>query len=228
MPIALPLATVAAAGIGAAASSSAASKAAKASQNAANQNNALQTQIYNQNTANETPFMQGGQKAGATYNALLGLGGDANAAQNAFNTFQGSDGYQFRLGQGEQAVTQNKAVNGLLGSGSALKALTNYGQGAASQEFGNYLGYLGNQQQTGLSAANALAGVGTGYANAVSANNNNAANQTGNAALVGANNVNGLLGNGLSAYANYAGLQNQSSYGGNPNNLGGAPSQYGY
>jgi hypothetical protein len=115
----------------------------------------------------------------------------------------------------------------LLGSGSALKALTNYGQGIGSQEFGNYMGYLGNQQQTGLSATNALAGVGTGYANAVSANNNNAANQTGNAALVGANNINGLLGNALSAYGNYQGQQNQSSYRGNPNYLAGAPSQYG-
>ena len=58
---------------GAAISAGAASKASKrASADAAN-NNALQKEIYQQNAANLDPFMQRGNVAGDTINALLGL-----------------------------------------------------------------------------------------------------------------------------------------------------------
>lgn len=86
-------------------------------------------------------------------------------AESAFDKYRNSTGYQFRLGEGFNALNSGWAGNGMLKSGAAGKAAIRYGQGMASQEFGNYLGALGNQQALGLSAASAQAGVGQNYAN---------------------------------------------------------------
>lgn len=191
------------------------SAANTAAQTAAN-NNQLQSQIYSSNTANEQPFITRGNTAGSNYNALIGLPSstDPNAASNAFSTFQNSDGYQFRLNQGEQALNTGYAAKGLIQSGAAMKGINAFAQGTASDEFQKYLGNLSNQQGVGLSGANALAGVGTNYANAVSSNNNNAATVAGNADIAGANSVNNSITNGLNAFSAYAGRA--SSYGGTP------------
>jgi hypothetical protein len=263
---------------GAVISSHGASKAADAASQASQANNAVQRQIYQQNTANETPFMDRGNAAGGQINDLLGLGGHAavpatptyggygggggggyggnggyggggrnngygdghgniqgyndpgqvgavgtpavsaqsaqDAAGNAFNQFTNSDGYQFRLGQGTNAVNTNMALRGSLGSGAAAKELLQYGQGEASNEFGKYVGMLQNQQGVGLSAANALAGIGTDYAKGISSNNNNAASAAGNAAMSSSN----AFGNAFSSIggniANAVQQSNNSSYGG--------------
>lgn len=124
------------------------------------------------------------------------------AANNAFDIYRNSTGYQFRLGEGQNALNSGYAGAGILQSGDAMRAATEYGQNFASNEFGNYLGYLSNQQGVGLSGASALAGVGQNYVNNVSANNNSAGSAAANASLVkGANNpfVNalGTIGGGL-------------------------------
>jgi len=222
MPAALPAAIIGGAIIGGGASMLAAKSAANAAKSAANQNNATQLQIYNSNKGTLQPFVNSGTQAQGQINALLGLGGDSQAASNAFNTFQNSDGYQFRMDQGMKALNTGLASRGLIQSGAAIKGAEQYGQNLASGEFGNYLGYLGNQQQTGLSAANALAGVGTNYANATSANNNSAATASGNASLATGANINSLIGTGINALALKQGLG--SSYGGGSvygGNLGG-------
>lgn len=226
MPVALPVAILGAAAIGAGASALASSSASKAATNAANLNNQTQLQIYGQNKATLSPFVNSGTQAQGSINALLGLGGDAQGASNAFNQFQNSDGYQFRVDQGMKALNTGLASNGLIQSGAAIKAAQAYGQGQASDEFGKYMGYLGNQQQTGLSAANALAGVGTNYANATGANNNSAASAQGNAALSAGANVNSLLGTSLSSLALKQGLG--SSYGGSGGSGGFQPQNFGY
>lgn len=46
-------------------------------------------------------------------------------------------GYKFRLGQGTQAMEQSAAARGTLNTGGTLRDLVDYGQSAASQEFGN-------------------------------------------------------------------------------------------
>lgn len=104
------------------------------------------------------------------------------AANNAFDIFRNSTGYQFRLKEGANAANSLYAGSGVLQSGAAAKALQDYGQNMASQEFGNYLGALGNQQSLGFSAASAQAGVGQNYSNSLAniyqnqgANNANAA-----------------------------------------------------
>lgn len=86
-------------------------------------------------------------------------------AQSAFDTFRNSTGYQFRVDEGNKSLNALNFARGASDSGAAVKSALNYGQNIASGEFGNYMGYLGNQQGVGLSGASAVAGVGQNYAN---------------------------------------------------------------
>lgn len=124
------------------------------------------------------------------------------AASNAFDTFRNSTGYQFRLGEGLDAVNSAYAGIGGLQSGAALRGIAEYGQNFASNEFGNYLNALGAQQATGAGAASSLAGVGQNFAGTViGANNLNTQNQINAQVSRGNNNVLGgalgLIGGGL-------------------------------
>ncbi len=70
-----------------------------------------------------------------------------------------SAAYKFRFNQGADAVNRNLAAKGLLGSGNRLAALTDYGQGQASQEYGDQFnrlsGLLGTNTQGYLGDKNA-------------------------------------------------------------------------
>lgn len=176
-------------------SSKASSKAAQASQNATNQqiaaSNANRDYQYDLNAST----IAGGGAADSRIQALLGLGGDADAAGKAFADYRGSTGYDFRTQQGEGAINSNAYARGMGNSGATLKALTNYGQNAASAEFGNYLGQLGGVSAQGASARGLVAGVGGNAANtqaqALAANGQN----QGQAALASGQAWSGVLQN---------------------------------
>ena len=122
-------------------------------------------------------------------------------AQNAFDQYRNSTGYQFRLSEGMNALNSGYAGAGTIKSGAAMKGITEYGQNFASNEFGNYMNALGNQQGVGFSAAAAQSGVGTNYANSMAnINQSNAANQA-NAGLVRAS----TIGQGVAGVANALG-----------------------
>ena len=64
--------------------------------------------------------------------------------------FQQDPSYQFRFNEGQKALQRSAAARGTLLSGGFAKALQNYGQQAASQEYGNAYdramqGYLANR-----------------------------------------------------------------------------------
>jgi hypothetical protein len=278
------------AGVGAGASAISANKASKraaaASQANSDANIALTRDIYGQNKAILSPFVQRGDQAGSAINALLGLGGaqqmqpaptaptgpfapqfsnpllgaawqgaqgmvaqeqggpatmdmggqpagaaygigdsamlgngitptmtgsnpmvgqqTAQQAQNAaFENFRNSTGYQFRLGEGLDAVSSAYAGIGGLQSGAAMRGINEYGQNFASNEFGNYANLLSNQQAVGAGAGSALAGVGQNFAsNVIGQNNFNTQNQM--AAQLGQQNIlgnmAGMVGGGLLSY----------------------------
>ncbi len=153
------------------------------------------------------------------------------AATDAYNIFKQSTGYVDRLNEGYRATNAGYAGRGLVQSGAAQKALLKYGQQQASNEFGNYLGYLGNQQGVGLSGASALAGVGQNYANNVGSINQNQAQFAGQAAVARANNSNslitgigGALGGALGAFgsgSSYGSAASSIPYGDGSNMTGG-------
>lgn len=126
-----------------------------------------------------------------------------DAAQGAFDTFRNSTGYQFRLGEGLDAVNSAYAGIGGFQSGAAMRGIQDYAQNFASNEFGNYLGALQSQQAVGAGGASASAGVSQNFGNTVAAQNNfNAQNQMG--AQLGQQNafanLAGTVGGGLLSY----------------------------
>lgn len=153
----------------------------QAKTNAAATQQAIEASLMGFNYLKDNPLVAQAQTQGADAGnlmaGLLGYGGDPRAAEQAFNTFQNSTGYQFRLNEGLGAITGNAAAKGLLNSGATAKGLQSYGQNIASAEFMNYLSQLSGAQATGLGAAYQVGAAGsTGGANSASAAMTGAAN----------------------------------------------------
>lgn len=186
-----------------------AKKAAKIAADNSAKDRALAQNIYNSNLTMATPTVDRGNAAGAQINALLGLGGNPQAAQDALATFQNATGYQNRLAQGQRSINSGYAARGVLESGAAQKALLKYGQDYASNELGNYINVLGNQQQAGLGAMGNVTGAGNTFLNANMQANASQAGAAGNAALLSALGQQQAISGVANALGTYFG---QSSY----------------
>jgi hypothetical protein len=213
--------------VGAGATVYSANKASSSQQNAANQANSTQLAMYNQTRADQTPWrVAGGNAVGAlsSYYGLPGADGStpdaATTAANDNALIQSLPGYQFNLQQGNQAVQRDLAAKGLLGSGAAGKALTQYGQGYAQNAANSYLNGLQSLAGLGQTSAQATGAAGQNAANQIGSNQIYA----GNAQASGYANASNAVNSGLSGlsgiYSNYA-LQQQYANGGY-----GAPGSY--
>lgn len=130
------------------------------------------------------PYQQFGQQSMNALARGMGLTGGPGAGalmeQPTMAQLQMDPSYAFREQQGMKAVQQQMAAGGLGGSGSALKAAQRFGQGLASEEYGNaynrfmqnranVIGMLQGGTQTGFGAAqgvgNLATGTGTNIAN---------------------------------------------------------------
>src|SRR5207253_2960188 len=74
--------------------------------------------------------------------SVLAPGGQLTQGYGSFEaptgvTEQNDPGYQCRLQQGQQALENSAAARGGLFSGNTAKALSDYAQGSASNEYGN-------------------------------------------------------------------------------------------
>jgi hypothetical protein len=76
--------------------------------------------------------------------------------QADYSQFLNSPDYQFALQQGLQGVQNSAAAQGGLYSGNALRGITDYGQGMASQQLGNYANRLAGIAGVGQTAANTI------------------------------------------------------------------------
>ena len=142
-----------------------AKKAAKAQANAMNAYLAQMRQGRDKAISYQQPYEQAGRSG---LNLLQQyLTGDPMATQNRLEQ---SPGYQFRLQQGQNSIQNLLASRGGLKSGAAMKALEEFAQGTASQEFGNQVGYLQNLSNMGQQSATAMGNAemmaGTNMANA--------------------------------------------------------------
>ena len=79
------------------------------------------------------------QQQGADY---TGYQNQLNNLLSNPNAIQQSPAYQFALDQGNQAINRSAAAKGTLNSGNVLAELAKYGQGMASQEYGNQFNRL--------------------------------------------------------------------------------------
>ena len=204
--------------LGAGASIYGSSQAAKAQKDAANQANATQLQMYNQQREDLAPYSEAGTEGLNALRSYLGVGGDTSAANyGGYNQRFGMDqftadpGYAFRLSEGMKGLNANAAARGGLISGAALKAATNYGQQAGSQEYTNAFNRFMQQKEAERSGYSDLTRVGQASAAGQAA----AAGQYGQAAAQNINNA------GQAQASGYVGMTNAINQG-----LGQGISQY--
>jgi len=129
---------------------SAANYAATLQKQAADEALAFQKQMWGTEQANIAPWLKAGQGA---IGQLSDLAGNFQPWNEQFQaptgvTEQNDPGYQFRLQQGQQALENSAAARGGLLSGGTARAIEQYGQDYASNEYGNVYGrQLGEYQQ---------------------------------------------------------------------------------
>lgn len=121
-----------------------------------------------------TNFSQAQGGVGQLQN-LLGLNG-AQGSQQAQQTLQSTPGYQFALGQGNNAVNAQAAATGMTGSGNQALALQKFGTGLADQTYQSAVSNLMPFLQSSNSNAAGIGGLSSGLGNQLNANQNTLAN----------------------------------------------------
>lgn len=128
----------------------------------------LQKEIYDQTRSDYEPYREAGTTALSALMQKLGLSGDSTSSDygslmktyDASNILEDDPGYQFRMDEGTKAIERQLAASGKYLTPEASKALDEYGQNYASNEYSN--AYNRNQQNTDT-IYNRLAGItGTG------------------------------------------------------------------
>jgi hypothetical protein len=124
------------------------------------------------------PFQQNYTQAQQGTTAIANLQGlnGASAGRQAQQALQATPGYQYTLGQANNATNAAAAANGTLGSGNQALALQKNASGLASQNYNSYVSQLQPYLGASQSAAGGIAGVQTGLANQTNANYGTLAN----------------------------------------------------
>lgn len=137
----------------------------------------VQGSQYAQASGYQQPYLQAGQQSLAQ---LLG-----NLQSGAYNVnvtpqnLQNDPGYQFQMQQGLQALQRSAAAKGGLGGGAFAKAMTQYSQGLAANQYQNAWNRQFQQNQAnynnlmgvtgmGQNSAQSLGQLATNYGNAMS------------------------------------------------------------
>lgn len=216
--------------------------AASTQADAANRAGDIQQQQFAEQMRLQEPYRQAGLTSQNRLMELLGLGGNAGAADYgkygrdfSMADYQADPGYAFRLSEGMKQLGRTAAGRGGLISGGTMKGLQDYAQNSASQEYGNafnryqtnranQLQPLGSLMSSGQAAASNQAGAAGQYG--VNAGNTTMA--AGNAYAAGqlgqANTLASGLGTAASAYQNQMNFNDflnrrQLSYGYVPSNI---------
>lgn len=146
--------------VGGALGADAASDAAEMQQQSANAAIEEVRRQYDQNRADQMPWLQAGQASLADLMSQMG----SLTTPYTQADFQNDPGYQFELAEGQRALDAGARARGLYGSSGALRELLRYSQGLASTRYQDAWNRdLTNRQNT----FNMLSGVsGTGQVTA--------------------------------------------------------------
>lgn len=101
--------------------------------------------------------------------------------------FQQDPGYQFRMNQGTEAIQNSAAARGGLFSGNTGRALAEYGQNFASNEYQNAYNRYNNDRSTNFNRFASLAGLGQTATRDVAQMGMNSAQNQANYGMQGAN-----------------------------------------
>jgi hypothetical protein len=212
---------------------SGARKAAETQAAAAREAIAEQRRMFNIQNEQQRPYREAG------YSALSDIAGMKPYLTQKFGADEFQAGidpsYNFRLQQGNLATTNLANQAGGLVSGNTLQGLTNYGQGAASQEFQNAFNRFQTQRGNIYNTLAGIAGIGqtaqkqtSDLAQNVSGNIGQATIGIGNAMAGGQIGAANALSGGFQGAGNAYMLSNMlGSKGGAPTNYGITPTNYG-
>lgn len=190
------------------------SKAAKTQAASADRASEIQQANFEQTRKDLTPYKQAGDTSLEQLMGQMGTNGYFNQNFTGQDTYS-DPSYQFRLQQGQNAIQSSAAAQGGLLSGATLKALQNYGQESASQEYGNAYNRFNADQTNRYNRLSNLVGVGQ-----------NAAAQVGNA---GAQTAQAVANNTMAGANSIAAGQvaNANNWSNTANNLGSMAAAYG-
>ena len=169
-------------------SSKQSSKAAKTQAASADRASQIQQENFEQTRKDLMPYKQAGD---TSLSQLMGQ----MTPDGYFNqTYTGQDiysdpSYQFRLQQGQDAIQSSAAAKGGLLTGATLKALQNYGQESASQEYSNAYNRFNADQTNRYNRLSNLVGIGQNAAAQVGNAGAQTAQAVANNTMAGANSI---------------------------------------
>jgi hypothetical protein len=152
-----------------------------------------QRRQFDLNRQDLAPFVRGGTQA---------LGRLEQLNQGDLSGFFTSPGFEFRREEGLRGIENRFSASGGALSGNALRRLTEFNSGLASQEFGNFFNRQLSQAGLGQTATQAGVAAGTN----ISGNISNALVQGGNARASGILGVNEAVQGGLGNFLFAQGL----------------------
>lgn len=189
--------------VGAVLGGNAAKSAAKTQASAANKATALEKEQFEYLKEISKPFVEQGTNALKRYSDMV-VGGKQDL-------FMESPGYKFRFDQGRKAIENSAVARGVGTSGNTMQALTEYGQGVASQEYGTYLDQLLSLMGYGQTGVAQSAAASQGYASRAGENMMAAGTARASGIIGQANAINAGI-NDFSRWSGY-GLGGNSGYG---------------
>lgn len=160
--------------LGAKKQASAAESAAQAQSAAAQSELALQKEMFDKQVALNQPWQEAGLKALSAY-------AKNPAFKFTYDNFTADPGYKFRMEEGVKALDMSAASRGKLLSGAQDKAIQQYGQGMASQEYGNAYNRALDRYTTEQNRQLNVANIGRGAAGQTQQAIQNYASGAGNA-----------------------------------------------
>lgn len=167
-------------------SSNASKKAAKTQAAAADNASAVQQAQYEQTREDLSPYTNAGTTALSQLMGKMGDNGYFNQTYSGQDTYD-DPSYKFRLQQGLDSVQSGAAGQGGLLSGATQKALSDYGQQSASQEYQNAYNRFNADQSNQYNRLSNLVGVGQNAAAGVGNAGAQTAQSVANNAMLGAN-----------------------------------------
>ena len=213
--------------------SDAADTAAQASGQASAASIAEQRRQYDQNRADQAPYLAAGTGAVNRLGAGVGYWGEFGSAR-PFDFQYNADtdpGYAFRFSEGMKALDRSAAARGGLLSGPTLRGATRFGQdlatGSRQNAFNEYLtGFNANTGErnalynrlagvagTGQTATGQIGAQGTNMASNIGNLNMTSAANTGNAAMAAAGIRNSAFGGAANVLGRMYGPQLAGGYG---------------
>jgi hypothetical protein len=159
--------------------------------------------MYGKGVEGFEPYAQAGQGGLASLSDFLTTGGGAQPFKFDPASAAIDPSYKFRFDQGAQAIERSRLARGLA-SGGTLKALTDYGQQSASQEYQNMFNRAFTEYGTNQDVYNrlmGLTGLGFGAAGEIAGLGSQFGQQAGTIDMATQEMINNLLLQGAGAKA---------------------------